>query len=172
MGEWQSLLRGDGLAGWVWGGPDAFRREGDLVRGADGGSGDQAMTGPEEGWTDFELAAEVTVHSGALAQLHYRITPERRWHTLDLRMGQQLVTLGTADNGPGGFGLRKDAERLVPLELGREYRLRIEARGDHATGWIDELEVGRIALVSPRGKVGLGLYEVDASFRNPRIRVL
>lgn len=172
----KSLLAGDGLEGWESGG--SFRREGAVVVGNDGGPagwGDRLMTG-DDAWIDYAFGATVTLVSGEMAQLHFRIDPasrHRRWYTLDLRHPDQRVTLGWADNGPGGHGLAALVSTPLAVEHGRAYALRVVVRGDTAEGWVDDLAVGRVTgLKHSTGRVGLGIWRCHARFDSPRIELL
>ena len=167
---WQSLLTGHGTDEWKSGGP-SFRREGQTILGADGGSGDRFMTG-EGSWHDYEFAADVKPIRGPLIQLHFRISDGgKRWYTLDLRPEQKTVTMSAADQREGRNDFGPLITRSMETLYGTEYTLRVVVRGSEATGYVNDVEIGTLRDVQAReGAVGLGLFASAAAFRNPRIR--
>jgi hypothetical protein len=111
-------------------------------------------------WRDYQVSADITPHLAEAAGIGARVQGMRRYYGLLLAHPGKARLVKALD------GERVLAETDFPWEFGRSYRLKLEVRGSHLRGWIDDvlrfdvtdtervLEGGAVALICAEGRMG------------------
>jgi hypothetical protein len=171
MGDitWKSILPPAGLEGLEAQG--AWTRRGDTLIGKEQ-QGAATLAFGDEGWTNYELAAQVKAIAGGNIQLVFRATADGNY-VLDFLMGWKAVAVSKADRRPGGRGFHKASVVNFPLEHHKEYDVQIAVRDASITSYIDGQLVNQLTDYDfPKGRAGLSVWQGETEFRNPRYRLL
>jgi RNA polymerase sigma-70 factor (ECF subfamily) len=171
--QWQSLLAGEGIAGWESGNPKAWQRQDAVLIGRAGpDDGSRLQTGGSD-WRDYELSVMVTPLAGGNAQVFFRISADgKRWYLFDMLLGWQAAAISLADTRDG-ISVQKLSVVNYAFEIGREYHILIAARGASLTTYVDGRLVNQLCdRTLDCGPVALNVWESQTAFRDPRIRLL
>ena len=173
---WESLLRGDGLAGWEVGEapwtPTAWSRDGDTLI-ADVGDGHQArLVQGDTSWWSYEYKVQTTILKGNALQLHFSISEDRHeFYFLACLMGWKASAL-IKQHGKDEGDTKLDVDNFS-MEYDREYDMVVAVRGNSMVCYIDGKAVNRLSVATqPMGGVGMAVMGngAIARFRDPKIR--
>ena len=162
---WQPILPASGLDGLAITGK--WERDGDavIVRSQDGTA---SLSFGEDTWEYYELDVYVTPLEGGNASVEVRRSYMGAY-VVDLMLGWRVVQVARARS----HALERLSVVDFPTEHGREYHLRVAARGASITTYVDGKLVNQVTdFEMKRGKLGLLAWHSVTRFRAPRYREL
>ena len=169
---WQSLLHGEGLAGWSTAAPAGeWSRDGDLVVGNLDGQQKSHLFQGDSTWKNYEYSLSVTLDEGSSMQFPFRVTDDRRgFYFVEFDYAWQSINVTLRE--PDRRGVTKLSVVNHPLEKGREYHLVISARHRSLTTYIDGKLINQVTDASyDSGGVGIAMWwDTRAKYREPKIR--
>ena len=169
---WQSLLHGEGLAGWSTAAPAGeWSRDGDIVVGNLDGQRKSHLFQGDSTWKNYEYSLAVTLDEGSSMQFPFRVTDDRRgFYFVEFDYAWQSINVTLRE--PDRRGVTKLSVVNYPLEKGREYHLVISARHRSLTTYIDGKLINQVTDASyDSGGVGIAMWwDTRAKYREPKIR--
>ena len=172
--EWESLLAGDGLAGWqaVDSAASAWSREDDTIVVDAGGQESSRLATGDSSWAQYELKVQVTPGMRVSSlEIHFGcVSGGDALYSLNYLAGWKAMAISRFEKGVGATKL--DVVNTV-LEGGQEYDIVLAVRGRSVTSYIDGVLVNRLTLPAPpRGGIELATWgrSTTARFRDPKIR--
>ncbi len=167
---WLDLLAAPGLGAWTTAMPPCWRHDGGHLEGAlMGGNGSVLLIG-DDSWRDYECSLRLTCEAGGEAEVRMRAGDARHCYCVALLYGLQAMSVRLiAGDAPTRLLSCVD----VALDPGRAYGLRLAARGESITTYLDGRLINQLTDATYRsGGIGAGVWQSRARFDAPRVRFL
>jgi hypothetical protein len=168
--RWLDLLAAPGLGAWSSAMPACWRHDGGHLEGAlMGGNGSVLLIG-DDSWRDYECSLHVACEAGGEAEVRMRARDARHCYCVALLYGLQAVSVRLID---GDAPTRLLSCVDAALDPGRAYDLRLAARGESITTYLDGRLINQLSDATHRsGGMGVGVWLSRVRFDAPRVRFL